>query len=76
MDTTKVFSSGNSQAVRIPHDMRFSTDTVYIQKVGSAIILVPIDDPWASLVVARTLATPDFPDRPEQQPWQKRDQSR
>ena len=72
VDTTKVFTSGNSQAVRIPHAMRFATDTVYIQKIGSAIVLLPTDDPWAALSLARSLATPDYPERPDQQPWEAR----
>jgi antitoxin VapB len=73
METTNVFTSGNSQAVRIPHAMRFTADTVYIQKVGSAIVLLPTDDPWASLNLARALAAPAFPDRPDQQPWRERE---
>ncbi|MBT7411288.1 MAG: AbrB/MazE/SpoVT family DNA-binding domain-containing protein [Methylococcales bacterium] len=32
MNTTKVFISGKSQAVRIPKDFRFKCDEVYIQK--------------------------------------------
>ena len=44
---TKVFVSGNSQAVRLPKEYQFSEQEVQIQRVGSAVILFPADDPWA-----------------------------
>lgn len=39
--TTTVFKSGNSQAVRIPKDLAFSTDKVTIEVDGDALILRP-----------------------------------
>ena len=42
----KVFTSGNSQAVRLPKEYQFSDQEVQIQRVGSAVILYPSDDPW------------------------------
>ena len=73
METARVFLSGNSQAVRIPQHLRFESDTVYVQKIGNALVLLPTDDPWAPLFLARELVSDDFPDRAEQQPWQDRD---
>jgi len=75
METTKVFASGNSQAVRIPQHLRLDTGTVYIQRIGSALVILPIDDPWAALFHARTLVSADFPDGREQQPWQERERA-
>lgn len=72
METTKVFTSGNSQAVRIPHHLRFEGDTVYIQRIGSAVVLLAEDDPWSALFSARELVTPDFPETRAQEPWQER----
>lgn len=69
MDTTKVFTSGNSQAVRIPHHLRFDTETVYIHRIGSAVVLLPTDDPWGALFGARELISDDFMEGREQQPW-------
>ena len=37
----RVFKSGNSQAVRIPKEMRLDTDVVEIFKRGDEIILKP-----------------------------------
>ena len=44
--TTKAFRSGNSQAVRIPRDFRLPDGDLRIEKIGSAILLIPKDDPW------------------------------
>jgi len=42
MATTKVFKSGNSQAVRIPADMAFEEGTeLTITRSGSTILLYP-----------------------------------
>jgi antitoxin VapB len=46
--TTRVFVSGNSQAVRLPKEYQFQDQEVYIQRVGSAVILIPSTDPWRS----------------------------
>ena len=72
MDTTRVFTSGNSQAVRIPQHLRFRGDTVYIQRIGSAVVLLPTDDPWGALFHARDLLADDFPDAREQPAGQER----
>ena len=37
----KVFTTGRSQAVRLPKAFRFTTDEVTIEKVGNAVILRP-----------------------------------
>ena len=39
MAMAKVFKSGNSQAVRIPHEFQFSTDEVEIERRGDEIVL-------------------------------------
>lgn len=44
MPIAKIFWSGNSQAVRLPRDFRFSPETqeVSIQREGERIILEPV----------------------------------
>ena len=39
----KVFWSGRSQAVRLPKEFRFASDTVLVRRKGQAVILEPID---------------------------------
>lgn len=41
MNTTTVFKNGNSQAVRIPKDYRFTDDEVAINKLGDIVMLMP-----------------------------------
>ena len=46
MLTTKVFKSGNSQAIRIPKEYQIDTDELFINKIGNTIIIFPKNDPW------------------------------
>ena len=46
MDTAKLFMSGNSQAVRLPKNYRFSGEEVIIKRLGNAVVLLPKQDPW------------------------------
>jgi antitoxin VapB len=46
MQTTKVFKSGNSQAIRIPKEYQVEDEELIINKVGNTIILFPKNDPW------------------------------
>ncbi|MCY4306072.1 MAG: type II toxin-antitoxin system VapB family antitoxin [Aestuariivita sp.] len=48
----KVFKSGNSQAVRLPKEFRFSVEEVEVSREGNAIILRPHSESkhgWSSL---------------------------
>ena len=52
LDTAKVFTTGRSQAVRLPKAYRFNTDEVTIEKVGNAVVLRPKqthDEWWAQM---------------------------
>ena len=42
----KLFANGRSQAVRLPKEFQFTGDNVYVQKVGEAVILFPVDREW------------------------------
>ena len=45
--TTRVFQNGNSQALRIPQDLRTDKKEFFIRKIGDIFIAYPTDDPWA-----------------------------
>lgn len=60
MKSTTVFNSGNSQAVRVPKDFRFSGEKVLIEKIGAVTILIDEGSPWASLKLAQALISTDF----------------
>lgn len=42
MNTARVFTSGNSQAVRLPKAFRFDVDQVEIFRRGDEVVLKPI----------------------------------
>ena len=46
MDTAKIFTTGRSQAVRLPKQYRFSSDSVYIKKINDMVILIPKEQVW------------------------------
>ncbi len=50
-DTAKIFTTGRSQAVRLPKAYRFDTAEVFIEKVGNTVVLRPKQDdptPWGT----------------------------
>jgi antitoxin VapB len=49
MQTARIFTNGNSQAVRLPKEFRFDDDEVIIKKVGNAVILLPKRYAYADL---------------------------
>ncbi|MCL2410400.1 MAG: type II toxin-antitoxin system VapB family antitoxin [Treponema sp.] len=46
MQTAKLFENGRSQAVRLPKEYQFKGSNVYIQKIGEAVMLFPVDKEW------------------------------
>jgi antitoxin VapB len=49
MQTARIFTNGNSQAVRLPKEFRFEDDEVVIKRVGNAVILLPKRYAYADL---------------------------
>ncbi len=60
METAKLFQNGKSQAVRLPKEFRFGSDRVYIKRVGNAVILLPYQSPWETLLDSLMLFSDDF----------------
>lgn len=60
MEIAKVFSNGGSQAVRLPKGCRFDQDEVLANRVGKVVILMPKDDPWASMLQSLDMFSDDF----------------
>lgn len=48
MATTKIFQNGNSQAIRIPQELRTDKKDYCINKIGDTYIAYPASDPWAA----------------------------
>ena len=73
----KIFTTGRSQAVRLPKAFRFDTKEVTIERRGDEIVLKPrLDEAtWAQQVMAALDAFgPDFKlERPEEWPQAERE---
>jgi antitoxin VapB len=71
--TAKVFSTGRSQAVRIPKEYRFACDEVLIEREGEHVILTPRPKSWREYLGRASRFTDDFPDTIEDQPARERE---
>jgi antitoxin VapB len=60
LETSKLFANGQSQAVRLPKEYRFSGSEVYIQKVGHVVMLFPKDRAWETFLNGLNSFTDDF----------------
>ena len=54
----KIFWTGRSQAVRLPKEFRFASDTVLVRREGNAVVLEPVDD-WPDGYVESFAGVPD-----------------
>jgi antitoxin VapB len=73
METAKIFMSGNSQAVRLPKNYRFSGEEVVIKRLGNAIVLLPKEAPWQVMFDAIREFPEDLNIERDQLPLQERD---
>jgi len=67
----KVFWTGRSQAVRLPKEFRFESDTVFVHREGQAVVLEPADE-WPEGYVESFAGVPDEFARPPQGEVEKR----
>jgi len=64
----KVFWTGRSQAVRLPKEFRFDSDTVLVRREGDAVVLEPADE-WPEGYVESFAGAPkDFARPPQGEP--------
>lgn len=68
----KVFWTGRSQAIRLPKEFRFDTDTVLVHREGEAVILEP-GDAWPEGYAASFEGIPGDFERPTQGEFEKRE---
>jgi antitoxin VapB len=70
--TAKLFKHGRSQAVRLPKEFRLPGTEVWVRRIGRAVLLEPMDEPfdvaawWAKLDEHGAEFLPEG--RPEQPP--------
>jgi antitoxin VapB len=73
MNTAKLFTNGKSQAVRLPKQYKFTGAEVYIKRIGRNVMLIPKDNPWASLAGSLDKFSSDFMAERQQPPIQSRE---
>jgi antitoxin VapB len=73
MKTARLFKNGQSQAVRLPKEYRFSGNRVLIKKAGKAVVLLPEKESWTPLVESLSQFSEDFMEAREQPGQQKRE---
>ena len=61
----RVFWTGRSQAVRLPKEFRFETDTVLVHRQGRAVVIAPIHE-WPEEYVESFAGVPNDFMRPSQ----------
>ena len=71
--TAKVFTTGRSQAVRIPKEYRFACDEVLIEREGVRVILTPRPRSWREYFVRASRFSDDYPEHIEDAPPQERE---
>ena len=60
MDKAKIFTSGRSQAVRLPKKYRFKARGVLVNKINDMVILFPRKEGWRLLERGIEHFTEDF----------------
>lgn len=68
---SKVFNSGNSQAIRLPKEYQVNEKEMFIQKVGSTIILYPKKNPWQAFERSLSEFSEDFMQKGREQPQEQ-----
>ena len=60
MEKAKIFQNGQSQAVRLPKEFRFNSKEVWIKRMGNAVVLIPLEGTWDTLIASLDMFPPDF----------------
>jgi antitoxin VapB len=71
--TAKLFTTGRSQAVRLPKAFRFAGKEVFIRKEGSCVILSEKPESWDDFFASPARVTEDFMTERVDLPPQKRE---
>jgi len=72
MNTAKLFTNGKSQAVRLLREFKCSEAEVYIKRIGRNVLLIPKDNPWASVASSLDKFSDDLMADRQQPPVQSR----
>lgn len=60
MMSSQVFISGNSQAIRLPQEYQITETELFIQRVGTSLILFPKSNHWGNFEKSLSEFSADF----------------
>ncbi|MCL2281811.1 MAG: type II toxin-antitoxin system VapB family antitoxin [Fibromonadales bacterium] len=60
MQLAQIATNGHRQVLTLPEDIRFSENSVYIRRVGNAVLLVPQDKQWEVFLSGLNRFSSDF----------------
>ncbi len=66
--TAKVFTSGNSQAIRLPKEFNVEVKQLYIRKIGASLLLSPKKKSWKVIEECLNEFSDDFLQNGRDQP--------
>lgn len=73
MTKIKIQTEGSKQIIILPENYHIKGEEVYLKKIGDSIILLPIENPYQSLLSSLELFSDDFMDNRQQLPIEERD---
>ncbi|ODN41535.1 AbrB/MazE/SpoVT family DNA-binding domain-containing protein [Piscirickettsia litoralis] len=73
MAKSRIFKSGNSQAVRLPKEMRLDGDEVIIHRLGDALLIQPVYETWLDVYNHMPDVSDDFMEERQDIQAQERD---
>lgn len=73
MQMTRVFKSGNSQAIRLPREFRLQARRVSIRQVGRGLVIEPLADDFSQFAAMLDEFSSDFMAQREQPEGQERE---
>ena len=60
MSTTRTFTTGRSQAIRIPKEFRLPDEDIFINRIGNTVTLTPVSKLRESFISGLEMFTEDF----------------
>ena len=72
MNKIQLIQQGNQQILILPEEYKFTSDEVYLKKVGENLVIVS-ENPWQDLWDSLDLFSEDFMETREQLPLEKRE---
>ena len=73
MNKIQLIQQGNQQILILPEEYKFTSDEVYLKKVGENLVIVS-ENPWQDLWDSLDLFSEDFMETREQLPLEKREE--